>query len=287
MIDAITVGGLYALAALGIGLIFGIMRLINFAHGEFMMVGGYTLLLLFGQWAPVMVLGMCVTVILLAVATERVAFRPVRGADPATMLVTSFALSFFLQHLFVMLFGARPKGIDIAPVLMKQIVFLGLRIPKLHLVTISVTGGLLIGVALFLKRTDFGIQMRAAAEDFKTARLLGVRANLVIAVAFAISGLLAATVSVLFVAQTGTLSPRMGVQLVIIAFVSTIIGGMGSLMGAALGGLFVGALTVGLQAALPATVRPFWEAFVFAIIILVLLWRPQGLLIVGGVQERI
>jgi branched-chain amino acid transport system permease protein len=287
IVDAITVGGLYALASLGIGLIFGIMRLINFAHGEFIMVGGYLLLLLMSQWFPLMVLGMCVIIILLAVVTERVAFRPVRGADPATMLVTSFALSFFLQHLFVMLFGARPKGIDIAPKLMKHFLFLGLRIPKLHLVTITVTGGLLIGLALFLKHTDFGIQMRAAAEDFKTARILGVRANLVISVAFAISGLLAAAVSLLFVAQTGTLTPRMGVQLVIIAFVATIIGGMGSLVGAVLGGFLVGALTVGLQALLPMTVRPFWEAFVFVIIILVLLWRPQGILRVRAVQERV
>ncbi len=287
IVDAITVGGLYALAALGIGLIFGIMRLINFAHGEFIMVGGYSLLLLLSQWAPVMVLGMSAIVILLAVVTERVAFRPVRSADPTTMLVTSFAVSFFLQHLFVMLFGARPKGIDIMPVLMKHFVFLGLRIPKLHVVTISVTGVLLAGLAIFLKRTDFGIQMRAAAEDFKAARLLGVRANLVISVAFALSGLLAAAVSVLFVAQTGTLTPRMGVELIFIAFVSTIIGGMGSLVGAVIGGFFVGALTVVLQALLPAGIRPFWEAFVFGIIILVLLWRPQGLLRVRAVQERI
>jgi len=287
IIDAITVGGLYALAALGIGLIFGIMRLINFAHGEFIMVGGYSLLLLLGAWTPVAVLTMCLVIILLAVATERIAFRPVRGSDPATMLVTSFALSFFLQHLFVLLFGARPKGIDIAPKLMEYVVFGGLRFPKLHIVTVVVTGGLLLGLALFLKRTDFGIQMRAAAEDFKMARVLGVRANLVIAAAFAISGLLAASVSVLFVAQTGTLSPRMGVQLVLVAFVSTIVGGMGSLVGAVLGGFFVGALTVALQALLPANIRPFWEAFVFVIIILVLLWRPQGLLRVRAVQERI
>jgi branched-chain amino acid transport system permease protein len=286
-VDAITVGGLYALAALGIGLIFGIMRLINFAHGEFIMVGGYTFLLLLNQSALVMLLGMSAVVILLAVVTERIAFRPVRSADPATMLVTSFAVSFFLQHLFVMLFGARPKGIDIMPVLMKHFMFLGLRIPKLHLVTIVVTLILLGGLALFLKRTDFGIQMRAAAEDFKTARLLGVRANLVISVAFALSGLLAAAVSILFVAQTGTLTPRMGVQLILIAFVSTITGGMGSLVGAVIGGFFVGALTVALQALLPAEIRPFWQAFVFAIIIIVLLLRPQGLFKVHAVQERI
>jgi branched-chain amino acid transport system permease protein len=287
IIDAITVGSLYALAALGIGLIFGIMRLINFAYGEFIMVGGYSLLLLLGYWSPIMVLGMGVIVIIVALAAERVAFRPVRNADPATMLVTSFALSFFLQHFFVMIVGARPKGIDIAPMLTKHLIFLGLRIPRLHMVTIGVTVVMLCGLALFLKKTEFGIQMRAAAEDFLMARVLGVKANLVIAMAFAISGLLAATVSFLFVSQTGTLSPRMGVQLVLIAFVSTIVGGMGSLVGSVLGGFVIGGLTVALQAALPPGIRAFWEAFVFGIIILVLLLRPEGIVRVRAVQERV
>jgi branched-chain amino acid transport system permease protein len=287
IIDALSVGSLYALAALGIGLIFGIMRLINFAYGEFIMVGGYCLMLLIAQWAPIMVMGMIIGVIFLALLSERIAFRPIRTADPATMLVTSFALSFFLQHLFVMIVGARPKGIDIAPMLMKQVVFLGLRIPKLHLLTIAITLSLLIGLAVFLKRSSFGIQMRASAENFTMARILGVKANLVIALAFAISGLLAATVSLLYVAQTGTLSPRMGVQLVLIAFVSTVVGGMGSLLGAVLGGFFVGGLTVFLQAVLPISIRSFWEAFVFGIIIIVLLLRPQGLLKVRAVEERV
>jgi len=287
ILDAISVGSLYALAALGIGLIFGIMRLINFAHGEFIMVGGYSLLMLSSLWSPFMIIGSCFIVIILAIFAEKFAFKPIRTADPATMLVTSVALSFFIQNLFVMIVGARPKGINIFPRLMKHVSFAEYRIPGLHIVTIAVTCILLIILAFFLKRTNFGIQMRAAAEDFETARYLGVRANLVISVSFALSGLLAAIVAILSVAQTGTLSPRMGVQLVIIAFISTIIGGMGSLSGAVLGGFFVGILIVTLQVVLPEEIRAFWKAFVFGIIILVLLMRPQGLFRIGAKEERV
>jgi branched-chain amino acid transport system permease protein len=129
--------------------------------------------------------------------------------------------------------------------------------------------------------------MRAAAEDFRMARVLGVRANNVIATAFALSGVLAAAVSCLIVVQTGTVQPRMGVQLVIIAFVGTVIGGLGSLPGAALGGFLVGAASIMLQALLPPDLRAFREAFVFIAVALILLFRPQGLIPARGLKERI
>lgn len=129
--------------------------------------------------------------------------------------------------------------------------------------------------------------MRAAAENFRMAEVLGVRANRVIATAFAISGLLAATVSCLFVAQTGLVQPRMGLQLVIIAFVGTVIGGLGSLPGAAFGGFLVGAMTIVLQTLLPPELRAFREAFLFVAVALMLLWRPQGLIPARGLRERI
>jgi branched-chain amino acid transport system permease protein len=129
--------------------------------------------------------------------------------------------------------------------------------------------------------------MRAAAEDFRMARVLGVRANRVIASAFALSGILAAAVACLVVAQTGVVQPRMGLQLVIIAFVGTVIGGLGSLVGAALGGFLVGVATIVLQALLPPELRVFREAFVFVAVTLVLLFRPQGLIPARGLRERI
>ena len=287
IVDAASQGSLYALAALGIGLIFGIMRLVNFAHGEFIMIGAYMLMLSAAPYAPLAILATVAAVILLALLTERIAFRPVRHANPTTLLVTSFAVSFFLQFLFVLLQGARPKGFDFLAGLAEPFEIGEVRIPKLNVVTIGITLVLLAALAFFLKRTHYGIQMRAAALNFRMARLLGVRANRIIAIAFAMSGVLAAVVSVLYVAQRGELSPVMGLQLALIGFVSTVIGGMGSLVGAVVGGFLVGAITVVLQAALPVDLRPFREAFVFAIVIVVLLARPRGLFRGRQARERV
>ena len=285
--DALSVGGLYALTALGIGLIFGIMRLINFAHGELIAIAGYTLLALFGMPPAAAIVAAAAAAMLLALVTERLAFRPLRGADPATLLIASFAVSFFLQKTLILFVGARPKGIDFLPLLGRQVDALGVRLRSLEIVAIAVSAILLAALSWFLKATRFGLEMRAAAEDFTMARVLGVRANRVIATAFAISGLLAATVSCLVVAETGVVQPRMGLQLTIIAFVGTVIGGLGSLAGAALGGFLVGAATILLQALLPPDLRAFREAFLFLAVTLVLVLRPRGLIPARGLSERV
>ena len=287
LVDALNVGGLYALTALGIGLIFGVMRLINFAHGSLIMICGYALVALAGQPLVVMLIGGFVATVLLALVVERAAFRPLRQADPATLLISSFAVSFFLERTLILFVGARPKSIDFLHSLGRQIEMGNVRLQSLQIVTIVVSAALLGGLTWFLKATRMGLQMRAAAEDFRMARVLGVRANRVIAVAFALSGILAATVSCLVVAQTGTVQPRMGLQLVIIAFVGTVIGGLGSLTGAALGGFLVGVVTILLQALLPPDLRMFREAFVFVAVTLVILFRPQGLIPARGLKERV
>ncbi|MBM3518843.1 MAG: branched-chain amino acid ABC transporter permease, partial [Alphaproteobacteria bacterium] len=212
LIDAMSLGSLFALTSLGIGLIFGIMRLINFAHGDMIMIGGYSLIvpssavaatMFIGAWpAPLLAAAVCLIVILLAIACERLAFRPLRDANPSVLLITSFALSFFLQNAVLIIYSGRPKGVDVWPELVDPILFSGIRVPALQIVTIVVTLVLLLLLVFFLQRTPIGIQMRAASEDFRMARLLGVRANRVIAAAFAISGFLAAVVSLLFVVQT-------------------------------------------------------------------------------------
>jgi branched-chain amino acid transport system permease protein len=287
IVDALSVGSLYALTALGIGLIFGVMRLINFAHGELITMAAYTLLALFGLPVPVMLFGALAVAVILALVTERAAFRPLRRADPTTLLISSFAVSFFLQKLLILVVGSRLKGLDFLPALGHQIELGGVRLQMLQVATIIVSVVLLVALTWFLKGTRLGLHMRAAAEDFRMARVLGVRANSVIAMAFALSGVLAAAVSCLVVVQTGVVQPRMGVQLVIIAFVGTVIGGLGSLSGAALGGFLVGAASILLQALLPPELRAFREAFVFAAVALVLLFRPQGLIPARGLKERI
>ncbi len=296
VVDAVALGSLYALTALGIGLIFGVMRLINFAHGDFIMVGAFSLVvptsaatstLLIGAWpTPLLIAGICGVVIALALATERFAFRPVRRADPAVLLITSFAVSFFLQHAVIAIHGGRPKSANIWPQLMDPLVIAGVRIPQLQLITIVVTLVLLVALVLFLKRTAIGVAMRAASEDFLTARLLGIRANYVIAAAFAISGLLAAVVSLLYVAQTSVLSFRMGVPLVLFAFVATVVGGMGSLVGAVLGGFVVGIGSVFFQVILPEAWRSNRDVWVYALVLLILLFRPSGLVKSKSIEEK-
>ena len=287
LIVALSIGSIYALTALGIGLIFGIMRLINFAHAEFITVGVYILMLTIAFGFPVALFAAAGGVMVLALLSERLAFRPVRGADPSTLLITSFALSYLLQNTLVLMFGARPSGLNILPALSRPILLGEVRIPMIHLVTIAVTLLLLAATGAFLKKTRMGVEMRAAAVDFQMARLLGIRANRVIAVAFGLSGLLASAAAVLYVAQTGGVEPRLGLHLALIGFVATVVGGMGSLPGAVLGGLAVGMVTVFLQVLLPADLRPYREAFVYLAVILILVLRPQGLFRSASARERV
>ena len=286
-IDAVSLGAVYALAALGIGLIFSVMRLINFAHGELIMAGGFTLYGLVGQPLLVAVLAVIIVTAVLALGMERIAFRPLRKANPATLLISSFAVSYLVQHVVLMIFGSRALGVPFLPELGTSVEFLGLRVPRLQIVTIITTLVLMAGLVAFFRFSRIGLQMRAAAEDFTMARAVGVRANRVIAFAFAISGILASMVSFYLVAQTGSVSYKMGVNMVLIAFVSSVIGGMGSVAGAALGGFLVGIISVSLQAYLPADLRPYRDAFVFMLFVLFLFWRPDGLLMSRADRDRV
>ncbi|QDZ01314.1 branched-chain amino acid ABC transporter permease [Nitratireductor mangrovi] len=287
LIDAMSIGSIYALTALGIGLIFGIMRLINFAHAEFITVTVYILVLAIGLGFPVALFLAAGGALLLALLSERLAFRPVRGANPSTLLITSFALSYLLQNTLVLVFGARPMGLNILPSLSRPLLIGDVRVPMIQVVTIGVTILLLLATGAFLRKTRIGIEMRAAAADFQMARLLGIRANRVIAVAFGLSGILASSAAVLYVAQTGVVEPRLGLHLALIGFVATVVGGMGSLPGAVLGGLAVGMVTVFLQVLLPSDLRPFREAFVYLAVIFVLVLRPQGLFRPASARERV
>jgi branched-chain amino acid transport system permease protein len=288
VIDSISLGSLYALFALGIALIFGVMRLVNFAHGEFIMIGAYAVVVM-NPHAPVLVVvaGAVATVVIFALLTERLAFRPVRDADPATLMVTSFAVSFLLQNLATLIFGALPRTTNISSWLAESVSIAGSSVSRVSIVAVVATATLVGALALFLDKTRRGIEMRAAADNFQMARLLGVRANRVIAGAFAISGVLAGVASVLFIAQTGTVTPELGVTPLIIAFFATVLGGMGSLRGAVLGAFLLGAFSTTFQMALPIELRPFRDAFVYGLVVLLLLARPQGLIVSAAHRTRI
>lgn len=287
VIDAVSVGGLYALTAIGIGLIFGVVGLVNFAYGDFVMIGAYTILLTIGFHWPVIILVAAFVLILVALASDLVAFRPVRLAAPETLMIVSFALSYTIQHVYVMMFGSLARTVNFLPEMSRNLEILGIRVAAVSalqiLATILLTGAL----AAFIRFTRVGYQMRAVSENPTMARLVGVDINAVIAAAFITSAVLAVTVSALFVAQTGTMTPFLGLNLTIIGFVATVIGGMGSLVGCALGGFLVGSITTLLQLALPADLQPFREAFVFGAVVLMLVVRPGGLVMLATSRERI
>lgn len=287
LLDAINIGGLYALMALGLGLLFGIARLINMAHGELIMIGGYAIATIAAHIGLVALPVSLVLVVAMALATERLAIRPLRGQDPATLMVASFAISYFLQNAAIMIFGARPIPFGFAPALARNLDLWGLRVPILQFVSLGLIAVALGGLALLLRRTAIGIELRATAEDLVAAQICGVKANRIIAIAFALSAVLAWVVALIYSSQIGQLSPAMGMRPVMIGFVATILGGLGSLQGAVLGGFLVGFISVLLEILLPPETRPFREAFLFALVLLFLVVRPQGIVRVRALEERV
>lgn len=287
VVDALTAGSFYALFALGIALIFGIMQLVNFAHGELIMAGAY-LVWLTHRWPwPVMLLVCLGGVVLLALLMERVAFRPVRGANPATLLITSFAVSFLLQNLAQMVFTTLPKSADALPALNRSVGAGGLSLSWLSLTTIAATVVLVAALAVFLRRTRLGVQMRASAEDFQMAQLCGVRGNRVVAAAFAIGGVLAGAGAVLLVGQTGSISITMGLAPVLFGFTAAAVGGLGSLPGAVAGGYLLGAGTTLLQRVLPYGLAGYRDAFLFLGVFALMALRPGGLFHTPTATERV
>ncbi len=295
--DALALGGIYATAALGVALIFGVMKLVNFAQGQFLAFCVFALIVPSKDAVAVMGLGaapayVLIPVILLigvglAVLSELLIFRYLRDAEPVSLMVASFALGIVIQNLLLMTYGGRPKAVSLWPNLGRPVDFLGAQVPLLQIIVIFTIVLMLILLSAGLKFTRIGLEMRAAAENFGMARLLGVRANRVIMMAFGVSGILAAMLALIFVAQTGVADVRMGGSIVLIAFVATVLGGMGSLPGAVLAGLLLGAVSTLLQAYLPIDLRPFRDAFLYGLVIVVLLVRPQGLFTLSSVSNRI
>lgn len=279
VLSAISVGSLYALFALGIALVFGIGNVVNFAHGAIIMVSSYGLFFLLGGMSvPLVIVATVVIAILVAVVMELTLFRPVRTAHASTLFMVSFGASQLLRSVIDLSAGETPRSVSFAADLNEPLGLGTVTVTRLDVVTLVVTGTLLGFGALFLRRSEFGLRLRAAAEDFGMARLLGVRANAVMSGVFAMSGLLAGVSAVLLIARTGSLTPGLGDQPVLIAFVATVLGGLGSLSGAVIGGFVLGGLTVALQVGLPTDLQGYQDAFLYgAVIVLLLLW-PQGLL---------
>jgi branched-chain amino acid transport system permease protein len=277
--DAAALGGVYALMAVGIGLVFGVLRLVNFAYGQLIMAGAYALAFSsqwnWPRWAGIL---FCFAVVLaLSVAMDRLVFRPLRTQSPAVMLVATFAVAFLLQSIALLWFGPLGKIASALAPLNRPVTISGVDIRKIAIVAIVAAVVCLLLVQLLLTRTAVGLQMRAAAMDFRTARMLGVRANRVIGGAVLVSGALAAVVAVMLTVQTPLVTPDFALRDTIIVLAGVVLGGLYRLVPATLGGFAIGFASGLLGGALPTTQSQYLPSFLFAAVILVLLVRPNGL----------
>ena len=277
--DAVGLGGIYALMAVGIGLVFGVLRLVNFAYGQLVMAGAYSLAFAFERGWPVWIgILLCFgVVLLLSLALEWVVFRPLREHSPAVMLVATFAVAFLLQSIALLWFGPLGKIAASLASLNKPVTISDVDIRKISIVATAVAAAFLLALVLLLARTNVGSHMRAAALDFSTARLLGVRANRVITSAVLISGLLAATVAVMMTVQAPLVTPDFALRDTILVLAGVVLGGMNRLVSATLGGFAIGFAAGFLGGALPTDQSQYLPSFLFAAVILVLLIRPGGL----------
>ena len=288
--DAVSLGGIYALMAVGIGLVFGVLRLVNFAYGQLIMSGAFALALAsqwnWPVWAGIL---LCFAVVLvLSQLMDRLVFRPLRGQSPAVMLVATFAVAFLLQNVAQLWFGSLGKIATSVAALNTPWVIGGVDIRKISIVAVLVTAACLVALQLLLERTSVGLHMRAASMDFTTSRLLGVRANRVIASAVLVSGFLAAVVAVLLTVQFPLVTPTFALNDTIVVLAGVVLGGLNRPVPATLGGFTIGFASGFLGGALPTNQSQYLPSFLFGAVILVLLVRPNGLFTRhGGSAERL
>jgi branched-chain amino acid transport system permease protein len=290
IVNTLSLGSLYALLSLGLVFVFGIMELVNFAYGEYITVAAYFLYMLGVNttlpWPLVFAIAIAGAAAI-AVLSEVVAFRPFRGRNVEALLVTSFAVSLILQYTAQITISPRSKPVPLPDFFNDSVDVLGVVTPLRSLILIGVTIALLAGFSLLMKKTVLGMAMRAAAEDFTTARLMGVPANLIVSTAFVISGVLAGVVAIFWVGRSGSADPLMGQAPLLIAFIVVVIGGIHSLVGSVVGGFIYAAVANVLTLTLPSSLLSFRDAIMFAIVIIFLVLKPTGLFRGSYVEERV
>ena len=277
LFNGLQTGSIYALVALGYSMVYGIILLLNFAHGDIIMVGAYTAfyaMTTFHLHPVVSVVLAVITSTLLGVVIEKVAYTPLRSAPRLSLLITAIGISFLLENGAQLLFGADTKSMD---VIIPGSVTLGsgITISYTAIVTIVVTVAAMVALTLLVQKTRLGKAMRAVSEDMGAAQLMGISLNKTISFTFAVGSALAGIGSVLYLCAYSQASPTMGSMLGLKAFVAAVLGGIGSIPGAMLGGFAIGLL----EALVAAVGLSVWkDGVVFAILILVLLIKPTGIL---------
>lgn len=289
LINALSLGSIYALVTIGLAMVFSILRLINFAHGDLMMIGSYSILMLWGSgtpaWLAILIGVSCCGIA--GVVMERLCYRPLRGSAEMTTLLTSFAVVVFLENGATLLFGPNTRPFRILNFTPPTINISSVLVSKIDVISIGLTLIILLLTTLLIKKTTIGIAMRAVADDLTASHLVGIRLNRVIVSAFFIGSVFAGLAGLLWSARAGKIFPLMGFIPVVKAFVAAVIGGFGSIPGAVLGGYVLGFAEVFLVAMLPPDLQGYRDAFVFIMLIIILLVRPQGILGAKAMQRRI
>ena len=278
--NALSLGSLYALIAIGYTMVYGILRLINFAHGDVFMLGAYvgfygTALLTLPWWASLIVAILFTS--LFGIGLEKAAYRPLRDSPKISIMISAIGASYLIENLAVLLFGGRPKGITVPDILGKVISFGSVSIVVVSLV-IPVFTFILLAILLWIvNRTKTGIAMRAVSTDVEAARLMAVDVNKIVSFTFGIGSLLAAFGGIMWSFKYPQLNPLMGILPGLKCFIAAVIGGIGSIGGAVLGGFLLGIIEIMTVAFLP-TLSGYRDAFAFVLLIVVLLVKPTGLL---------
>lgn len=275
LINGLSLGGIYAMIALGYTMVYGIAKMLNFAHGDIIMVGGYIIYAFMATKNPILAIFMAVIgCVLLGITIEKIAYKPLRGASPLAVLITAIGVSYLLQSLSQMIFGSAQKMVVVYE--FGSITLLGVNVQVASLVTLGVTLVVMTALTLFVKYTRLGRAMIAVSEDKGAAQLMGINVNGIITITFAIGSALAALAGLFYLLKAPTVSNTMGAMPGIKAFTAAVIGGIGSIPGAMLGGILLG--VVEAVSYKISAIAPYTDAIEFSILILILLVRPTGFL---------
>ena len=275
LVGALSVGGTYAMIALGYTMVYGIAKMLNFAHGDIIMVGAYTIFVFVSALNPLLAIPIAIIAcVILGVVVEKVAYKPLRGASPLAVLITAIGVSYLLQSLAQIIFGSAPKMVTVYE--FGTVSLLGVAVKVSTLITLVVSLIVMAALTLFVKCTRIGRAMIAVSEDRGAAQLMGINVNQIITVTFAIGSALAALAGLFTLMKSPSVSNTMGAMPGIKAFTAAVIGGIGSIPGAMLGGIFLG-LVETVASKFPA-IAPYTDAIEFSLLIVILLVRPTGFL---------
>lgn len=275
LINGLSLGGIYAMIALGYTMVYGIAKMLNFAHGDIIMVGGYLIFTFMATQNPILAI-VCAVIgcVLLGITIEKVAYKPLRGASPLAVLITAIGVSYLLQSLAQIIFGSAPKMVIVYE--FGSVSLFGVNVQVSSLVTLGVTVAVMTVLTLFVKYTRLGRAMIAVSEDKGAAQLMGINVNGIITITFAIGSALAALAGLFYLLKAPSVFNTMGSMPGIKAFTAAVIGGIGSIPGAMLGGILLG-IVEAVSYKITA-IAPYTDAIEFSILILILLVRPTGFL---------